>query len=255
MVYIRQDTHQLPIGNDRRVMWINDYSAVSSGAKEDGSSSTGSEAWWNDMASFEIVDGVAARLESLANSGAASVTAARALLLPAVPSATERSALVLGSLSGEVWSSRFLQRGLRKQQAAEWPASELLWKRVDLAPASIRAVAQGGAPDYLAEVAATIRVPVQSSTAKYYAGVMVVFRWEQPYLAEWLEYHILLGVEHFWMIENDCENANETARFLQGYVDAGLVTLIRSYSCATSFQADAYNDVAGQLRRNNTVEW
>ena len=54
-------------------------------------------------------------------------------------------------------------------------------------------------------------------------------------LVEWLEYHMLIGVEFFFIITNDCpeeDNAASTA-VLQPYIDAGLVYLDRRYQCAS----------------------
>lgn len=47
---------------------------------------------------------------------------------------------------------------------------------------------------------------------------------EAPYLEEWLEYHLLLGVEHFYLYDNgSCDNL---AAVLEPYVRHGLVTCI-----------------------------
>ena len=43
-------------------------------------------------------------------------------------------------------------------------------------------------------------------------------------LAEWLEYHLRVGIEHFYLYDN---NSNDgTRRVLQPYIDRGLVTLV-----------------------------
>lgn len=50
------------------------------------------------------------------------------------------------------------------------------------------------------------------------------FRGETPYLREWLEFHRLVGFEHFYLLDND--GGDEAAAVLRPYTAAGLVTLI-----------------------------
>lgn len=59
---------------------------------------------------------------------------------------------------------------------------------------------------------------------RYYLAVGAVFRDEDRYLAEWLEFHLCVGVEHFFLFNH--HSATERHRdILQPYMDAGLVTL------------------------------
>lgn len=48
------------------------------------------------------------------------------------------------------------------------------------------------------------------------------FKAENPYLIEWLEYHLLVGVEHFYLYDQDGSKA--TQELLKPYEKAGLVT-------------------------------
>lgn len=59
--------------------------------------------------------------------------------------------------------------------------------------------------------------------SEYQLGVVMIFRDEGPYLKEWIEYHKLVGVDHFWLFNNlSKDNYQE---ILQPYVDDGLVDL------------------------------
>ncbi len=51
------------------------------------------------------------------------------------------------------------------------------------------------------------------------------------YLEEWLEYHLLVGVQHFYLMSNECEagTAAEAKALLQPYIAAGKVSL--SFKC------------------------
>lgn len=58
---------------------------------------------------------------------------------------------------------------------------------------------------------------------RYNLAACMIFRDEASNLAEWVEYHHMLGIEHFYLYSHRSEdNFNEV---LSPYVDAGLVTL------------------------------
>ncbi|MEC4804816.1 MAG: glycosyltransferase family 92 protein [Jaaginema sp. PMC 1079.18] len=48
------------------------------------------------------------------------------------------------------------------------------------------------------------------------------FKAENPYLIEWLDYHLLVGVDHFYLYDQD--GSNEAQELLKPYEQAGLVT-------------------------------
>jgi hypothetical protein len=58
---------------------------------------------------------------------------------------------------------------------------------------------------------------------KYYLSVCAIFRNEARFLPEWIEYHRLHGVEHFYLLNNFSEDDYKTA--LKPYLDAGVVEL------------------------------
>ncbi len=53
--------------------------------------------------------------------------------------------------------------------------------------------------------------------------IAAIFRRENPYLREWLEFHRLVGVDHFYLYDDD--GGAETRALLKPYVESGLVTL------------------------------
>ena len=65
---------------------------------------------------------------------------------------------------------------------------------------------------------------LQSHPKKHNLSICTVFNNEAKYLKEWIEYHRLVGVDHFYLYSD-----NSTDRFfnvLKPYVDKGIVTLI-----------------------------
>ena len=62
------------------------------------------------------------------------------------------------------------------------------------------------------------------SPVRYYLSVGAIFRDETRYLAEWLEFHLCQGVEHFFLY-NHHSSSDDHEAVLAPYVAAGLVTL------------------------------
>ena len=67
-------------------------------------------------------------------------------------------------------------------------------------------------------------IPVSAPRKKYYVSLCAIFRNEGAYLREWLEFHRLIGVEHFYLYNNFSDD--NFHKILQPYITAGLVTLI-----------------------------
>ena len=53
-------------------------------------------------------------------------------------------------------------------------------------------------------------------------AIAAIFKNENPYLREWLEFHRLVGIEHFFLYDNDC--GDEARALLAPYETEGLVT-------------------------------
>ncbi|MEM1283543.1 MAG: glycosyltransferase family 92 protein [Chlamydiota bacterium] len=59
---------------------------------------------------------------------------------------------------------------------------------------------------------------------RYYLGALAIFRNDAPYLKEWIEYHKLVGIEHFYLYNNLSNDGH--IEVLQPYIDNGYVELI-----------------------------
>ena len=55
-------------------------------------------------------------------------------------------------------------------------------------------------------------------------SICSIFKNEAPYLREWIEYHLLVGVEHFYLYNNNSED--NYSEVLESYIKKGVVTLI-----------------------------
>jgi hypothetical protein len=64
----------------------------------------------------------------------------------------------------------------------------------------------------------------KASTYTYKLTIGTLFMNEAPWLKEWIEYHRLLGVEHFYLYNND--STDEYLEVLTPYIEEGLVELI-----------------------------
>lgn len=65
---------------------------------------------------------------------------------------------------------------------------------------------------------------VDVSEKKYNVSVGAIFKNEAPYLKEWIEFNHLVGVEHFYLYNNNSEDDYKSV--LSEYIESGLVTLI-----------------------------
>ncbi|MBR2519117.1 MAG: glycosyltransferase family 92 protein [Selenomonadaceae bacterium] len=78
----------------------------------------------------------------------------------------------------------------------------------------------------------------------YNLAVVAIFKDEAAYLREWLDYHLLAGVEHFYLYNND--SSDDYEKILAPYVEANLVTLI-DWS-GKAMQNPAYLDALNRFR-------
>ena len=60
---------------------------------------------------------------------------------------------------------------------------------------------------------------------KYNVAICAIFKNEGPYLKEWLEFNHLIGIEHFFMYNNNSED--NYLELLNPYISKGLVTLVQ----------------------------
>lgn len=96
---------------------------------------------------------------------------------------------------------------------------------------------------------------------KYNLSVCAIFKDETKYLKEWIEYHRLVGVDHFYLYNNN--SIDRPAVLLTPYIKAGIVTLIswpdtlknkNDAVWALSTQVSAYENAA-KFRAINETKW
>ena len=76
------------------------------------------------------------------------------------------------------------------------------------------------------------------SAHTHYLAVCAIAKDEGPYFKEWIEWHLSVGVEKFYIYDN--ESTDETRKVLQPYVDAGIVEY--NYFPGYRMQLAAYDD-------------
>lgn len=84
---------------------------------------------------------------------------------------------------------------------------------------------------------------------KYNVCICAIFKNEARYLDEWIKYHLLIGVEHFYMYNNESED--DYLGVLQPYINEGLIDLVEwPQPCA---QMLAYEDCYNNHRQE--TQW
>lgn len=68
-----------------------------------------------------------------------------------------------------------------------------------------------------------ILLPKESSQKKYNVSICAIFRDEAEILKEWIEFHRIVGVDHFYLYNNF--SADNYKKILEPYVTEGIVTL------------------------------
>ena len=59
---------------------------------------------------------------------------------------------------------------------------------------------------------------------KYKSTICLIFKNEAPFLKEWIEYHLLIGIKHFYLYNNN--SSDNYMEVLKPYLEANIVTLI-----------------------------
>lgn len=98
---------------------------------------------------------------------------------------------------------------------------------------------------------------------KHFLTLAAIFKNEAPFIREWLEYHRLVGVDHFYLYNN--ESTDHFQPVLDPYIQQGLVTLIdwpdrpgkleqtAKYRWVHNTQVPAYEDAI--LRCKQETQW
>ena len=80
-------------------------------------------------------------------------------------------------------------------------------------------------------------------------SIAAILKNEGHYLKEWLDYHLLAGVDHFYLYDND--SPDNQAEVAKPYVEAGLVDYIPFPGDGVSTQLRFYNDAIKRFRFQN----
>lgn len=97
-----------------------------------------------------------------------------------------------------------------------------------------------------------------ANSYQYQLAIGAIFKDEAPYLKEWIEFHKLVGVEHFYLY-NNC-SADDFLSVLKPYIDKGVVELIDWPYASSSWenwlyevQASAYRNCISLAKKK--VKW
>lgn len=63
----------------------------------------------------------------------------------------------------------------------------------------------------------------QMGEKRYYISICSIFKNEASYMKEWIEYNLLIGIDHFYLYNNNSEDDYQSV--LQPYIEKGVVTL------------------------------
>lgn len=84
---------------------------------------------------------------------------------------------------------------------------------------------------------------------KYFLSAVIIIKNEKDYIREWIEYHLLIGVEHFYIFDN--ESTDDVLEVLQPYIDQDIVSY--TYVEGGKKQIPAY--VSTMLNNYKETNW
>lgn len=88
----------------------------------------------------------------------------------------------------------------------------------------------------------------------HYLAICAIFRDEAPFLAEWICFHRLVGVAHFYLYDNDSGDRPREA--LQPFIDRGWVTLIDwPIPFHRKAQQQAYQHCLDKVQADDLARW
>lgn len=99
----------------------------------------------------------------------------------------------------------------------------------------------------------TVRIrtdpPKRQEKRKHHISLCLIFKDEAPYLREWIEYHRMVGADHFYLYDNNSSDGYESV--IGSCLEEGLVTLTRWPG--EHAQVDAYEDCIRRFQ--NESDW
>lgn len=98
-----------------------------------------------------------------------------------------------------------------------------------------------------------------SQRPHHFLSIVAITKSEHEYLFEWIEYHLKVGVDHFYIYDNNDDN-DFTYKILQDYIAKGIVDYIKwpdvyPFPFWLNCQPKAYMDCIQKVRNNNDTEW
>ena len=85
---------------------------------------------------------------------------------------------------------------------------------------------------------------VDKNLFAYDCAIVSIMKNAAPYVKEWLDYHLLAGVDHFYIYDNESED--NFKEILQPYIDAGIVTYI--FYPGRRVMMQAFNDAIDNFK-------
>ena len=85
---------------------------------------------------------------------------------------------------------------------------------------------------------------IDNNLLLYNVAIVAIMKNERLYVKEWLDYHLLAGVSHFYIYDN--ESTDNMKEVLQPYINDGIVTYI--FYPGKARQYEAYNDAIENYR-------
>ncbi|MDR2717115.1 MAG: glycosyltransferase family 92 protein [Treponema sp.] len=77
-----------------------------------------------------------------------------------------------------------------------------------------------------------------------YLSIAAIVKNETPYIAEWIEYHLLVGVQKFFIYDN--ESTDNLREYLESYIKDGIVEY--TYFSGKRQQLVAYNEIISRYK-------
>lgn len=94
-----------------------------------------------------------------------------------------------------------------------------------------------------------IFVPKRKDKTKYNVSICGIFKNEGLYLKEWIEFHKIVGVEHFYLYNNNSDD--NFMQILNPYIQDGTVTLVEWKK--NQAQMEAYHDCIAKFAKE--TQW
>ena len=78
-------------------------------------------------------------------------------------------------------------------------------------------------------------------------SIVAIVKNESKYIREWIEYHLIIGVDHFYIYDNESED--DLHRILLPYINSGVVSYL--FCPGSAMQISAYNDAIARFKDTN----